>query len=242
MKHNSIDCACLIHSTGYDWQYVETLYSMLTRNSSYHINLHVFTEPDRAVPDTMIRHDLEEWPGLSGPRKSWWYKMQMFNSEHFAGPLLYFDLDVVLVNSIDWIPNLDANYFWAIHDFKHLFKPTWKGINSSVMYWDTKRFDWIWKNFSTVNLIDTVRRYQGDQDFLNTQLTQTNRNFFPEYRFRSWRWQVNDGGMDFSTRTSVYPGTGAHISNDLTGIICHGSPKPHEISDPSVLSNWNLDK
>jgi hypothetical protein len=26
------DCACVIHGTGYDWQYVEKLYNMLSRN------------------------------------------------------------------------------------------------------------------------------------------------------------------------------------------------------------------
>jgi hypothetical protein len=52
----------------------------------------------------MVKHILDDW-GISGPKRSWWYKMQLFNPAHFAGNLLYFDLDVVIANQLNWIPN-----------------------------------------------------------------------------------------------------------------------------------------
>jgi hypothetical protein len=60
------DCACVIHSTGYSWDYVERLYRMLTRALPGGIRMHVYTEESRPVPAHMIKHVLHEWPGLSG--------------------------------------------------------------------------------------------------------------------------------------------------------------------------------
>mgnify|MGYP003327210734 CR=1 FL=1 len=140
-----INCACLIHGVAYGWNYVDRLYNMLTRNLSQGVKLHVFTEPDRNVPAHMIKHELKDL-GVSGPKQAWWYKLQIFNSEHYSGPLLYFDLDTVIVRNIDWAWQQDLNFFWGIRDFKCLWKPTDQGINSSVMWWDTTKFDWIWQN------------------------------------------------------------------------------------------------
>ena len=65
-----IDCACVIHGDVYQWHYVDTLYSMLTRNLSRPIRMHVYTEHDRPVPPHMIKHVLTEWPGIQGAKKS----------------------------------------------------------------------------------------------------------------------------------------------------------------------------
>ncbi len=93
-----VDCACVIHGSGYDWIYVDRLYSMLSRHISRGIRLHVYTEPGRPVPPHMIRHNLQEWPGVSGRKQSWWYKMQLFNPAHHQGQLLYM-LDLLIAFS-----------------------------------------------------------------------------------------------------------------------------------------------
>ena len=118
-NHGRIDCACVIHGSGYDWQYVERLYNMLCRNLSTEVRMHVYTEHDRSVPPHMAKHTLEDW-GISGPKRSWWYKMQLFNPAHFAGNMLYLDLDVVIANNLDWIPAHSTDYLWTIRDFRYL--------------------------------------------------------------------------------------------------------------------------
>jgi len=72
---DTIDCACLIHDTLYDWSYVDKLYNSLQRNLTPKVRMHVYTESSRYVPDTYIRHNLEEWDGVRGPKRSWWYKI-----------------------------------------------------------------------------------------------------------------------------------------------------------------------
>ena len=92
--------------------------------------------------------------------------MQMFDPKHFMGQMLYFDLDVVIVDNLDWIVACDRRYFWTLKDFKYLWRPQWNGMNSSVMYWDTARFPDIWQAFIQNDPLTVSRYYPGDQDFL----------------------------------------------------------------------------
>lgn len=231
---NIIDCACVIHSDGYGWDYVERLYRMLQANSSREVRLHVYTEAHRPVPSPMIKHDLDEWPGISGPKKSWWYKMQLFNQAHHQGPLLYFDLDVLIVRNIDWIYDQDLEYFWTIRDFRYLWRPGWEGMNSSVMLWDTRRWDHIWQGFKKQDVSGLIRRYPGDQDYLNQVITQEQRRYLDPDKIKSWRWQVLDGGLDVRTRNYRRPDAGSVLDGSTSVMIFHGSPKPHQITDPVV--------
>jgi hypothetical protein len=229
---------CLIHGTVYDWQYVENLYNSVRRNSTYEIIFHVFTEAHRVVPDHMIKHELQEWADINGPRKSWWYKMQVFNPANHSGPLLYFDLDTVILKSIDWIPKLSMRYFWATKDFRHLWRPTHRGINSSVMWWDTQRFDWMWQEFQKRDIYHLVKQYQGDQDYVSDLLSDRDLRYFPPLSTASWRWQCLDGGMNFKTRRYQAPNTGTQVDPATSILIFHGSPKPHELMHDRVVKNF----
>jgi len=233
-----VDCACVIHSTGYDWRYVENLYSMLTRALPGGIRFHVYTEHDRSVPPHMIKHILTEWPGIAGPKKSWWYKMQMFNPEHHAGNLLYLDLDTVVVRDLSWILNLDTRYFWAIRDFRYLQNPHHTGFNSSVMWWNVSEFSWIWQNFSKQDITQLVKNNPGDQDYLTKVIDINQRRFFEDQLFESFRWQCLDGGYNFQRRQHKSPGSGVTIAPNTSVIVFHGSPKPHQISSAEITQLW----
>jgi hypothetical protein len=234
----TIDVACVIHGTKYDWCYVERLFNMVTRHSTRPIRFHVFTESDRSVPGHMIKHVLHDWPGIAGPKKSWWYKMQMFEPGRISGRLLYFDLDTVIVDNIDWIHDLDSRYFWSIRDFRHLWRPSWKGMNSSVMLWDTAKFGWIWKDFQKNDVKTQIRLFHGDQDFLNSVLTERDLKFMDESLIKSWRWQIKDGGMDMKTRVYRRPDAGSVLLPGVKILIFHGNPKPHDVHDHVIESNW----
>ena len=232
------DVACVIHGNLYSWEYVERLYHMVTTNLTCPVRFHVFTEHDRPVPATMIKHILQDWPGISGRKKAWWYKMQMFDGLHIQGRLLYFDLDVVIARSIDWILRLPQEYFWTIRDFRHLWRPSWRGINSSVMLWDTVRYRWIWTQFQQHNIAAVTRQHHGDQDFLNSVLTEKHLRFMPEHLIKSWRWQIKDGGMDMRSRIYRRPDAGSVLDPDTAIMIFHGSPKPHEVHDSVITGLW----
>lgn len=237
-EQTPVDCACVIHGHAYDWTYVDTLYNMLSRNISSGIRLHVYTETERAVPSHMIKHCLDDWPEVSRPKKAWWYKMQLFNTQHHAGTLLYFDLDTVITGNLDWIQSLNTRYFWTINDFRYLWKPGFQGINSSMMWWDTRNYSHVWNEFVSHNLQALTRKYHGDQDYLTAVLDRRYLKFFDHASVQSWRWQALDGGMNFAKRRHNLPNTGTTIDPATSVLIFHGSPKPHEIQDPAIKNIW----
>lgn len=236
-KNARVNIACLIHGDVYGWDYVDRLYSMVQRNFNRPTTMHVYTEQDRPVPAPYVKHELIDW-GISGPKKSWWYKMQLFNTEHHQGPLLYLDLDTVIVGKIDWICQLTTDLFWAVRDFKYLWKPHTYNINSSVMWWDTTKFAHIWQGFKEQELTYLTRKYHGDQDFLDDHISQNQRRCFDSQQIKSWRWQCLDGGFDFQSRRYLVPGQGTRYDDNTKILIFHGRPKPNEIRDPVIKQHW----
>ena len=232
-----LDCACVIHGAGYDWIYVERLYSMLCRHLTRPVRLHVYTEANRPVPDHLIKHALQDW-GFVGPKKSWWYKLQLFNTEHHVGPMLYFDLDVVIVNNIDWLWQLPLRHFWTIRDFKYLWKSNWTGANSSVMWWDTTQYKHIWETVVKQDINFFTAKYRGDQDFISDVIPTAHRRFFHTEWVKSWRWECLDGGFDFRSRKYLNPSSRTTVSKETRIIVFHGSPNPHETTDPAIAPHW----
>lgn len=232
------DCACVIHGSGYDWIYVENLHRMLTRALPGGVRLHVYTEHDRSVPPHMIKHCLQEWPGISGPKRSWWYKMQLFNPEHHPGNLLYFDLDTVIVRDIAWITHCHTDYFWGIRDFRYLQRPGFSGLNSSVMWFNVKRFSGLWQDFERQDITAITRRYPGDQDYITAALDVNQLRYFEDRYFQSYRWQCLDGGFDFESRSFKDPGSGVRIAGGTAVVVFHGQPKPHQVESSEIQQLW----
>lgn len=233
-----VDCACVIHSTGYDWVYVERLHNMLQRNIPQGVCMHVYTEPERPVPSHMIRHDLINWPGVSGPRRSWWYKLQLFDPMHHQGNMLYFDLDTVILRDIDWMLCLDPAYLWGVQDFKYLQNPGRMTLNSSIMWWHVPSFGDVWHNFCKQDIATVMRRYPGDQDYIQATLGHGRIRYFEQHHVESWRWQCLDGGYDFDRRVHHRPNTGTVINPDTSVIVFHGNPKPHMITESIIVDLW----
>ena len=232
-----IDCACVIHGDAYSWTYVEKLYSMLSRHITPGIRLHVYTEADRVVPEPMIKHELTEWGSL-GPKRSWWYKMQLFNPKHHNGSMLDFDLDVVVLRDLSWIATLPTDYFWGIRDFRYLQNPGCQVTNSSVMWFNVSEFSYVWDQFLADGVDLATTRFHGDQDYITKAVNPRKRRHFENKYFESYRWQCVDGGYDFQYRKYKAPGTGVKIAGDTCVVVFHGKPKPHEVTAPEIVTLW----
>jgi hypothetical protein len=232
-----VQCACLIHGEAYGWEYVDRLYNMLNRHLTTGMHLHVYTEADRPVPGHMTKHVLPNWK-LSGPKKTWWYKLELFNQDHYMGPMLYFDLDTVITSNIDWITQLDLQYFWAVRDFKYLWRPSNFGVNTSVMWFHTARYHHVYQEFHRRNMQQVIGRYHGDQDFVNEVVDKKQLKFLTTEKIQSWRWQALDGGYNFQQRKHMAPGTGTNLTKDTSILVFHGHPKPSEIHDTVLKTHW----
>ena len=234
-----IDVGCVIHGDVYDFDYVLKLERGLRDNFTVPINFHIWTEEHRqGVPDRMIRHNLLDL-GVSGPKKSWWYKTQLFNNKTFKGLLYYFDLDTIIWGNLDWMQQLDPNKFWACRDFRYLWRKNKYTFNSSIMKVDTTKYGHLWKKFLQ-SKVHWMRQYHGDQDYLNKEVPPIEKGFLSTDKIKSYRWEVKGGGIDFTTR--AYPRMGQprdHILNNCSVIVFHGTPKPHEVrDDPEIQKKW----
>lgn len=237
-KQEGIDCGCVLHGDYYTLEYAEKLEAMLKRHFSCPIRFHIWTEEAREVPKHWIKHPLYDL-GVSGPKKSWWYKTQIYDAKSFKGRLFYFDLDVVIMGSLDWMLRLSDQHFWACRDFRYIWKKNRWYINSSVMVFDTLKYNYMWKKFKQ-NSLAIMSQYQGDQDYANAEVPEAEKRWFDQNYIKSWRWEVKDGGMDFVYRN--YPNAGKprdHIFKDLSIVVFHGVPKPHEIDDYDVIRHWH---
>jgi len=234
---NEIDCACLIHGNYYSWRYVDNLYQNLCRNLTPRVRLHVYTEPERSVPSHMIHHALKPWPVVPGAKSSWWYKIQLFDPEFHSGPLLYFDLDTIVVNNIDWIWRLSTQDFWAVRDFRYLLLGSRSSVNSSVMWFDTRKWWDVCRDFDP-NSRFCGTKWKGDQDYINDKIPLARKKYFDTGQIKSWRWELHDGGYNFRTRKQNAPGAGTQIPGSTSVIVFHGNPKPHEIKDSVIASYW----
>ena len=153
--------------------------------------------------------------------------------------MLYFDLDVVILQDITWMTQVDSSRFYTLRDFRYLWRPNWTGINSSIMRWDPEIYSWIWHTLQDQDLGRIMGQYPGDQDYLTRVLAPHQVAFFDDSRFQSWRWQVWEGGMDLRTRQSRQPGRGAQVAPGTDVVIFHGRPKPHQIQDPWIQRHWH---
>jgi len=236
-----IDCACLIHDTLYDWSYVDKLYRSLQRNLTPEVRMHVFTESTRFVPANYTRHDLEEWEDVRGPKRSWWYKVQLFNNKHWTRDctkMLYFDLDTVVVSNIDWLWQMDAGRFWAPRDFKYLMKSSRYCINSSVMWFDPNKYAYVYNEFDLKMIVNNPRcPWHGDQDYIYAKV-KDDVAFYDSNRIVSYRWEVKEGGYNFRYRRHNNIGAPSIPTNQTSVLIFHGNPKPHDCNDEYIFQHW----
>jgi hypothetical protein len=113
-----------------------------------------------------------------------------------------------------------------------------QGINSSVMWWNTGEYEWVWNAFQLNKSKIMQGAYHGDQDFITEVIDHRKRRFFDQDRAVSWRWQALDGGYDFKFRKHKLPGTGTAIHPDNSLLIFHGNPKPKDVKDRIIEKHW----
>lgn len=160
---------------------------------------------DVKIPGTRTIPLRYDWPG-------WWSKMELFREDF--GPVVYVDLDVVVVGDMT-----------GILDYPHRFT-SWcapgRGhrVQSSVMAWSGYRPDLFETFLSRPQhwmTICTTPRCWGDQGFINRKL----------------RGQWDELGQLFPGAVGSY-----HLDFDRGDplpdtrlVVFHGSPRPWEVCD-----------
>ncbi len=206
--------ACVLRSGGiYDASWVAKLQRGVARHLTLPHRFICFSDMD--VPSGVERIPLAtNWPG-------WWSKLEMFAVPR-EGVTLYFDLDTVVVGSLDAIAAYPHRFTMA-HEFyrPHLFCSTamaWSGDWSTiaVQFADDPNE---WRRLYDDVLPNTSGRI-GDQAWIEDclydpgQPVDTFRDLFGERSIASWKVHVRDGGgLDGSEAVVAF----------------HGSEKPHRL-------------
>lgn len=209
---------CLKVGEKYDFQYVNNLYHMVSENTRRKFNFYCFTDDEKNIDK---RVECIKLPKIDDKKVfGWFYKLALFDPKinPLSGSVLYFDLDIVIINNIDCFFEFDSNKLCIIEDWIYK-KYKKRKYNSSVMKWNTKNYCDLFENFKK-NIFS--KTYYGDQDFITEYIEDV--NYWPENWCISYKWHNCE---------KVPPTPEAKI------IVFHGYPKPHQINNQFV-KNKNI--
>lgn len=220
-----INVFCVYVGNAYTIDYVQNLKRGVDKYLSEEHTFNIFT-------DRVDQYDVLGKLGVIRPvpnlnvTKKWWYKMFMFNKAlDIAGPVLYFDLDVILVGNLDPLVTKD-NKFRIIHDFNRSNVGShYNKSNSSAMSWNFGAHTYLWERFK-IDIPKHTSRMHGDQDFIH--LNAVNREWWPDNWVISYKWEYQKGKLYDSNQTKM--------------LVFHGKPKPHEIDDIALQDMWRYNK
>lgn len=218
----------------FDYKYVRRAYNTLKVNISYDFQFCCLTDMLDNVPDYVTPIPLKyDWPG-------WWSKIELFRPHLFepGTPLLYFDLDEMVLGNIDEMVELAMS-----EQFEFM---TLRGFNprallrgdipaSGIMAWKAE-CDWANKIFNefTKNPKKAMARpfdisgQQGDQGFIGDVLGWKEIPKFQDYlspRFTCGKRSMNK-------RTDIFP--------KVKIASWSGNPRLHLSDIPWVKKWWEM--
>jgi hypothetical protein len=212
--------ACVLRSGGiYDAEWVRKLRDGVAGNLTLPHRFFCMSDVDVPCEHAPL---LNDWPG-------WWSKIELFRYGLFVGPVLYLDLDTVVVGSLDTIA-VHPHRFTMAHEF---YRPHL--LCSTAMAWHGD-YSFIYEAFEA-DSVGIARRYDlelprtgriGDQAFIEDNLraagdqVATFRDLFGEHSVASYK--VHE--------CQAAPPTDAAV------VAFHGSPKPNDLKTGWVPQTW----
>ena len=224
---------CVRFGTKYGIEYVEKLRNMVSRHLTVPYEFACITDDPTPISGVrLIVQPLFEY------RQLWWHKVHMFDPQlETASVILYFDLDVVICNSINRLVLIDPKKLYGIRDFNRKFMPNLDYLNSSVMCWARGHHSELYTKFKT----DTHRALmlRGDQDWIWAQ-SKRDIQFWPTEWIQSYKWEIRSkselversGDSGFKFVSDVQP------SPECCVAVFHGNPNPADVPDTFVVTNW----
>ncbi len=225
---------CVRYGNKYGKEYVERLRNMVSRHCTIPYEFVCLT--DDPTPIDGVKLIVRPHAGYQRP---WWHKVHMFDpSLGLKGRILYFDLDVAIVNSIDkLVDGLKEADFFGIRDFNRKFHSNWQILNSSVMSWQGGYHTDIWTIFCDRKT--EAMKLHGDQDWIY-KVAKSRIKFWADEYIMSYKWEIRqrneiqriDGKFQFKTIRNP------DIPKNCSVLVFHGDPKPEDIKDPIIVDNW----
>jgi hypothetical protein len=230
-----INVICLKHGELYGPEYVNKLYNMIQRNLTLPHRFICFTENSTGISSEIEIRQLPLDINLSG----WWWKLYLFKKDHFAkdDTILFFDLDMVIVNNINTLITYLPDHFVGLEDVGRVFRKFPKKLGSAVMRWTAGTYSDIWETF----ILDptVVKQLKGDQDWI-WYLHKNSIEFYPEKWIQSYKWEIRmQSELIRVGRNQIFKTVRSPYVDPETSVIAfHGTPNPEDVFDPVIVNNW----
>ena len=211
--------------------HVRQIYENLHRYCT-DFRLTVFADQDIPLPGVRTI-PLPDW-NLHGPRQLWWYKINIFGPHTWTGPVLYMDLDTVIIGNIDKFWDYETDKFCICQDFNRQFIKNYPISNSSIMRFNANKYQDIYNKF-VENPQKHIRQYRGDQDYITAYFKERDDSaWWPKEWAMSYKWEIQHGGcrvggLDVKYPDDYYQPDHKHIVPDECSIVVfHGKPDPYD--------------
>lgn len=226
----TVNVVCVKWGDAYDAEYINTLYHMIVRNTSYAVDFYCFTDEvagiskEITVKPIPLLHTLKEYQTIHAYRKE-----AGLCDDDLGGlkgqRVFFFDLDVVIVSNLDeFFDYPEDDKFYIINDWNS------KGDKigqASAYSWVVGTLGYI-KEYFEKNPKEIVDKYHtASQEYLSSKVIEKKGalNFWPDNWFCSFRFHCMPkiGPLRHFMAPSIpkdRPG--------LKVIVFHGMPNPRE--------------
>jgi hypothetical protein len=186
---------CVKSKPAYDHAYVNRLYRAVERSLTIPHRFVCFTDDAEG-----IRCATRPLP--AGHRKGWYSKLALHRPGLLTPPVLYLDLDTLIVDSLDFVQSYSGE-FSILRDF---YRPD--GYGSGVMIWN-KPQPQVWERWVAEG---QPEHPLGDQGWMEETVPSASRlqDLYPE-KFVSYKVHCQGG-----------------LPADAAVVCFHGFPKPHD--------------
>lgn len=168
-----INVICVKWGNKYGPEYVNRLKTMVNKNLTIPHRFVCYTDDPKDLNCDIIM--IPESDNL----EIYWNKLGIFKSWMFKGTCIYFDLDTVIQDNVDFLldykDKLTGVYtYWndmytdetfPVPEYKHKTP-----FNSSVMVWNAEDYYYVWDKFNE-NPDYYIIKYYGDDKFLGNEIT-----------------------------------------------------------------------
>jgi len=215
-----LNVVCLKWGTLYDARYVNNLYRMVSRHLSRPFRFICFTDDSAGLLSDVEVYALPEFeePDWQYARYcSAWRKLALFDSTlaNMRGKVLFLDLDVVIVDSIDCIASFAAPFAMI----ENWYQPGRQAGQASVMCFDVGYPESLLHRYRD-NPVAVLERYRTEQAYIASELGERRCTFFPDAWCKSFKKHCLPTGIRrFWQSPKAIPG-GARI------MVFHGRPNP----------------
>lgn len=229
-----ITILCVRFGKSYGREYVERLRNMVSRHLTVPYEFVCLT--DDPIPIDGVKSIVQPNAGYA---RGWWHKVHMFDpSLPIQGRILYFDLDIVVVNNLNILINNLDHEFYGILDFNRKFHKGYRSLNSSMLSWIHGSQNKLYTEFRKDPA--SAQRLHGDQDWI-WRHCRDQIKFWPQEYIQSYKWEIRSREeleVKHGRRNFKQVNDAVNISPNCSVLVFHGEPKPQDVQDKIVIDNW----